>query len=149
MHIDLKHITDQVTLAAIKAGDFIQKQSVIFEQTQVEYKGVNDLVSYVDKTAEQQLVRNLSKILPLAGFTTEEKTISRRVERCQKHIGPGNQSPVMYHEITDVKPFQVRNKEINCIDNASQWFGPLNCNFAKMASEQKYPNNKNQANGCI
>ncbi len=49
-----------------------------FDPDAVEFKGLNDLVSYVDKTAERQLVRNLSKILPEAGFTTEEKTINRK-----------------------------------------------------------------------
>jgi len=35
------------------------------------------MVSYVDKTAEQKLVQNLEKLIPDAGFITEEKTINR------------------------------------------------------------------------
>lgn len=49
-----------------------------FDASAVEFKGLNDLVSYVDKTAEKQLVRNLTKLLPGAGFTTEEETINSR-----------------------------------------------------------------------
>lgn len=59
-------------------GNFIRKESMNFDASAVEFKGLNDLVSYVDKTAEKQLVRNLTKLLPGAGFTTEEETINSR-----------------------------------------------------------------------
>lgn len=61
-------------------GNFIRKESMNFDANAVEFKGLNDLVSYVDKTAEKQLVRNLSKLIPGAGFTTEEETINSRGE---------------------------------------------------------------------
>lgn len=56
-------------------GNFIRKEALAFDMRSVEYKGLNDLVSYVDKAAEKQLVRNLSKLLPDAGFITEEDTV--------------------------------------------------------------------------
>lgn len=49
-----------------------------FDAQAIEFKGLNDLVSYVDKTAEKQLVRNLYKVLPEAGFTTEEETVNTK-----------------------------------------------------------------------
>ena len=55
-------------------GNFIRKESMNFDPNAIEYKGLNDLVSYVDKHAEIQLVRNLTKLIPDAGFTTEEET---------------------------------------------------------------------------
>ncbi|KQN36345.1 inositol monophosphatase [Pedobacter sp. Leaf41] len=58
-------------------GNFIRKESMQFDATKIEYKGLNDMVSYVDKTAELKLVQNLEKLIPDAGFITEEKTISR------------------------------------------------------------------------
>lgn len=61
-------------------GNFIRKESMNFDANAVEFKGLNDLVSYVDKTAEKQLVRNLAKLIPEAGFTTEEETINSRGE---------------------------------------------------------------------
>lgn len=61
-------------------GNFIRKESMNFDANAVEFKGLNDLVSYVDKTAEKQLVRNLAKLVPGAGFTTEEETINSRGE---------------------------------------------------------------------
>lgn len=59
-------------------GNFIRKESMNFDANAVEFKGLNDLVSYVDKTAEKQLVRNLAKLIPGAGFTTEEETVNSR-----------------------------------------------------------------------
>lgn len=41
---------------------------------QIEFKGVRDLVSYVDKQAEQRFVEGLAKLLPEAGFIAEEGT---------------------------------------------------------------------------
>ncbi|WP_316795708.1 inositol monophosphatase family protein [Pedobacter agri] len=58
-------------------GNFIRKEAMQFDANKIEYKGLNDMVSYVDKTAEQKLVQNLEKLIADAGFITEEKTISR------------------------------------------------------------------------
>lgn len=55
-------------------GNFIRKEAMSFDAKLIEYKGLNDMVSYVDKHAEKQLVRNLKKLLPDAGFITEEDT---------------------------------------------------------------------------
>jgi myo-inositol-1(or 4)-monophosphatase len=56
-------------------GNFIRKEAMAFDANAIEYKGLNDLVSYVDKNAEKQIVRNLSKLLPGSGFITEEDTV--------------------------------------------------------------------------
>ncbi|MFC4210426.1 inositol monophosphatase family protein [Pedobacter lithocola] len=58
-------------------GNFIRKEALEFDANKIEYKGLNDMVSYVDKTAEQMLVQNLENLIPDAGFITEEKTINR------------------------------------------------------------------------
>ncbi len=49
-----------------------------FDVKDIEFKGLNDLVSYVDKTAEEHLVVNLAELLPGAGFTTEEETLNTK-----------------------------------------------------------------------
>jgi len=49
---------------------------------------LNDLVSYVDKTAEQIIVAGLEKILPEAGFITEEKTKAQFADRFNWIIDP-------------------------------------------------------------
>lgn len=59
-----------------------------FSADAIVHKGLNDLVSYVDKSAEEQLVDNLSKLLPGAGFTTEEDTVNSRGETYNWIIDP-------------------------------------------------------------
>jgi myo-inositol-1(or 4)-monophosphatase len=59
---------------AKEVGAFIRQEGLTFTHHQIEYKGLNDLVSYVDKTAEKKLVEALMLLLPEAGFITEEKT---------------------------------------------------------------------------
>ncbi|MCH7414031.1 inositol monophosphatase [Belliella sp. R4-6] len=72
--IDLNQVLDQTKDIAKKAGAFIRKERQHFDLKKVEEKGLNDLVSYVDKEAEKIIVENLSKVLPEAGFITEEGT---------------------------------------------------------------------------
>lgn len=58
-----------------EVGVFIRQEADVFDRAVTEYKGSpNNLVSYVDKTAEERLVAGLSKLLPEAGFITEEGT---------------------------------------------------------------------------
>src|SRR3984885_484815 len=84
----LEQLTNQVITVAREAGAFIREQRKTFSADQIEIKGLNDLVSYVDKTAEQMIVAQLEKLLPEAGFVTEEKTINRIGERYNWIIDP-------------------------------------------------------------
>jgi myo-inositol-1(or 4)-monophosphatase len=54
----------------------------------VEVKSFNQLVSYVDKTAEEILVKGLSAALPEAGFITEEETIATQNKEWMWVIDP-------------------------------------------------------------
>jgi len=75
--INLKNICFEIEKAASETGSFILKESQGFDLTLTEIKGTNDFVSYVDKGSEKMLVEKLSKILPEAGFKTEEGTIEK------------------------------------------------------------------------
>lgn len=72
--MDTEKICLQVIAIAEKAAEFIREEAQNFQQSAVEYKGRNDLVSYVDKEAEKLLVGELAKVLPEAGFIAEEGT---------------------------------------------------------------------------
>ena len=63
---------------AKKAGRFIKLERENFSYQKVEIKGLNDLVSYVDKQSEKMIVDDLHKLLPEAGFIVEENTKSIR-----------------------------------------------------------------------
>jgi len=86
--MQLKNITEQVIEVSKQAGDFIRQERKTFNADKIEYKGLNDLVSYVDKTAEKLIVEGLRKILPEAGFITEEKTTTTLGERYNWIIDP-------------------------------------------------------------
>jgi myo-inositol-1(or 4)-monophosphatase len=58
------------------AVQFLRNERKVFSADVVVYKGFNDLVSYVDKTSEEILVNGLQKLIPDAGFITEENTIT-------------------------------------------------------------------------
>lgn len=61
-------------------ADFIRTELNKITPDQIEEKDKNSLVSYVDKTAEEMIVKRLSKILPEAGFITEEDTVTQSSE---------------------------------------------------------------------
>jgi myo-inositol-1(or 4)-monophosphatase len=71
-----------------KVGFFIKEQRNSFTSNKIEVKGRNDFVSYVDKTAEEQLVAGLSILLPEAGFIAEEGTATRKGEEYNWIIDP-------------------------------------------------------------
>lgn len=78
--ISLNSILPHVVKTAKKAGAFIKKERENFNQAKVELKGLNDLVSYVDKTAEEMIVADLQEILPQAGFIVEENSAGGKKE---------------------------------------------------------------------
>jgi len=71
---ELSQLLNQTRKIAEEVGTFIEKERLHFSMDRVEHKGFNDLVSYVDKEAEKQLVAQLQAIFPEAGFITEEGT---------------------------------------------------------------------------
>ncbi len=77
-----------VTSVCRETGKYIHAQSQSFQYSKVEFKGLNDMVSYVDKTAEEQLVAGLSLILPEAGFLTEEHTVQSKKKEYTWIIDP-------------------------------------------------------------
>ncbi|MBL7920297.1 MAG: inositol monophosphatase [Bacteroidia bacterium] len=76
----LNSILPNVIATAKKAGSFIRKERENFSSDKIEIKGLNDLVSYVDKTAEEIIVKDLQTIFNLAGFIVEENTFSEKKE---------------------------------------------------------------------
>ncbi|MXV15467.1 inositol monophosphatase family protein [Hufsiella ginkgonis] len=74
--MDLQNLIGQVAELAKQAGAFIRGESEKFSTQHIEYKGLNNLVSYVDKSAEEMIVTALAELLPQAGFITEEETIN-------------------------------------------------------------------------
>jgi myo-inositol-1(or 4)-monophosphatase len=76
----LSELLPKVIQLSKTVGEFIRTEKLNFSTEKIEVKGVNDLVSYVDKTSEQKIVDALSKLLPEAGFIVEENTRSEKKE---------------------------------------------------------------------
>ncbi|MGZ3871350.1 MAG: hypothetical protein ACXVJD_00445 [Mucilaginibacter sp.] len=57
--MQLDQLIQQVIGVSKEAGSFIREQRKTFSADKIELKGLNDLVSYVDKTAEQIIVAAL------------------------------------------------------------------------------------------
>lgn len=85
---NLRKLLEQTQEIAKEVGAFIRKERQHFDVEKVEHKGFNDLVSYVDKEAERQIVEKLSEIFPEAGFITEEGTNTTKGEKYNWVIDP-------------------------------------------------------------
>ncbi|MBC7425124.1 MAG: inositol monophosphatase [Bacteroidia bacterium] len=72
--MNLKAITTEVCALAKETGQFILNERKNFSYSKVSDKGLNQLVSYVDIEAEKKIAAGLSKIVPEAGYITEENT---------------------------------------------------------------------------
>lgn len=69
-------------------GAYIQNERKHFSEQNIETKSLNQLVSYVDQTAEKKLVTGLQTLLPKAGFITEEQTIATEPKEWMWVIDP-------------------------------------------------------------
>jgi myo-inositol-1(or 4)-monophosphatase len=70
--LKLKKICKEVIELTNEVGEFILKEKDKFDPSDIEKKGFNDLVSYVDKISEERLILGLLKILPHSGILGEE-----------------------------------------------------------------------------
>ena len=68
----LKELVLQVVDLSREVGRYILNERKSFDPSKTEEKSFNNLVSYVDKVAEQKFIKGLKKILPEAGFIAEE-----------------------------------------------------------------------------
>jgi myo-inositol-1(or 4)-monophosphatase len=97
--MDLEKILTQVIAAVKGTGNFIGNERKTFSQTDVEAKDRNDLVSYVDKQAELQLIEKLGKILPEAGFIAEESSPDKNTKELNWIIDPLDGTTNFIHNI--------------------------------------------------
>jgi len=73
--MDLESICIQTIELSREVGKFINSNLANVSADIIEVKSKNSFVTYVDKTAEEKIVKGLLEIVPDAGFITEEETI--------------------------------------------------------------------------
>lgn len=75
--MDLKEITTEACRIARATGGYLRGERRGFKAEHVLEKGTHDYVSYVDREAEKMTVEALRRVLPEAGFVTEEGTVEQ------------------------------------------------------------------------
>ena len=86
--MDFTLIIDQVLKVTEEAAAFIRSQAGKVDADKIETKSRNSLVSYVDKEAERIIVEGLGKIIPNAGYITEEGTVTQQTSEYTWVIDP-------------------------------------------------------------
>ncbi len=102
--MDLQDIRNQVRDLTEQVGTFIVNEWDKLSSENVEKKGMNDFVTYVDKTAEEKLVKGLKEILPEAGFIVEENTSQKKGDHYNWIVDPLDGTTNYIHGI---KPFSI------------------------------------------
>lgn len=97
--MNLEELTIAAGNLAKQVGAFIQGEAQHFSSDKVEVKSFNQLVSYVDKTAEEKLVAGLKAILPEAGFITEEETVISEQKEYMWVIDPLDGTTNFVHQL--------------------------------------------------
>lgn len=73
---------------ARSTGNFIREEQKNISEESIEIKSAASLVSYVDKTAEQQIVSALKKLIAESGFVAEEGTAESNNEKFTWFVDP-------------------------------------------------------------
>jgi len=104
MTMDLEKLCFDVRKLAKEVGAFIAGEREKFSLEFVEVKGKANFVSYVDKRSEEMLVQSLKKLMPEAGFITEEGTAGNTDEKYKWVIDPLDGTTNFIH---GVPPFAI------------------------------------------
>lgn len=131
-----------------RTGKYILRQRKNLQQQQIALKGVRDMVTEIDKNAEVLLVKGLRKILPQAGFITEEKTTDQTLQEYNWVVDPldGTTNFVFGTPVTAVSVALIRGNqiiigmvyEITMNEMFYTWKGaPSFCNGEKISVSQR------------
>lgn len=74
---NLEEICLRVVGLSRQIGAFLMEEKYKISEKDIQSKGRHDYVTYVDKTAEELIVKALAEIIPTAGFIAEEGTSSK------------------------------------------------------------------------
>lgn len=86
--MDYKNLCFQVQDIARAAGSFIRDEQKKISAKNIETKSVASLVTYVDKTAEKQIVSALKELIHDSGFVAEEGTAASNNEKYTWFVDP-------------------------------------------------------------
>jgi myo-inositol-1(or 4)-monophosphatase len=87
-HLNLKMLTEEVCQLAKTIAGYLKYEVGYLKREAIEVKGQHDFVTYIDKTAEEQIMARLAHLLPEAGFIAEETENLKKGERFNWVIDP-------------------------------------------------------------
>lgn len=99
MSVNLKTLCLDVVELVREVGIQIKIEEQRISEEDIEVKSLNSLVSYVDKMAEEHLVKGLSELLPEAGYIAEEGTSDKKGERYNWIIDPLDGTTNFLHKL--------------------------------------------------
>ena len=97
--MNLEAITSLVCGLSRETGAYIKREVSRFTETAIEEKGRHNFVTYVDRTAEERIVKELSIILPNAGLFAEEGTHTSGKSSLQWIIDPLDGTTNFIHRV--------------------------------------------------
>lgn len=97
--MNLELICQEVCNICKETGSYILEEYNHFAENDIEVKGLNNFVTYVDKTSEKKLVNQLKQLLPGSGFLTEEKTIQTEKKKFTWIIDPLDGTTNFIHRV--------------------------------------------------
>jgi myo-inositol-1(or 4)-monophosphatase len=86
--MDYQDLCKKVQQIARDTGSFIRQEQDKIKRENIETKSVASLVTYVDKTAEQEIVKGLKQLIPESGFVAEEGTAGNSNEKYTWFVDP-------------------------------------------------------------
>ncbi len=97
--MDLDVICKEVVKISRNTGKFLKEEVNKLKSSDIESKGVHNFVTYVDKNAEKQIVSELKKLLPEAGFIAEEGTETSKADEYNWVIDPLDGTTNFIHQL--------------------------------------------------
>jgi myo-inositol-1(or 4)-monophosphatase len=98
--MDYKNLCFRVQEIARETGSFILEEGKKIKVSDIEFKGITSLVTYVDKTAEARIVKALKELIPDSGFVAEEGTAESHNEKFTWIIDPLDGTTNFIHGIS-------------------------------------------------
>lgn len=96
---ELSRLTQEARVIVAEVAEFIYQELGKVKTGDIVTKNLNSLVSYVDRTAEKQLVKDLGSLIPSATFLTEEETVKHKEGQYQWIIDPLDGTTNYLHQI--------------------------------------------------
>lgn len=96
---NLKMLCTNACAIVKEVGNFIKSERGKDNNIQIVTKSLNSLVSYVDKSAEEKLVKKLGELFPNSTFLTEEETVEQKQGKYRWIIDPLDGTTNFLHQL--------------------------------------------------